>query len=204
MSIIAVTPRVVTDNATGERRDALDQRWSKFLLACGLVPVIVPNCVDCARRLLTLLPLRGVLLTGGNDLSSYGGDAPERDEVEEFLMREAMNGRYPLLGVCRGMQLVQHFLGVALQRVEGHIASHQRILVEGITQEVNSFHRFGATATVPDLKIRAIAADGVIEAVRHCQRRVAGVMWHPEREDPFAERDLVYVRRFFANEREDE
>jgi N5-(cytidine 5'-diphosphoramidyl)-L-glutamine hydrolase len=199
MRLIAVTQRVVIDAGSGERRDALDQRWPRFLLRCGLVPVVVPNCVRAARRLAARLPIRGVLLTGGNDLAAYGGDAPERDETEAFFLRHALAGGRPLLGVCRGMQMIQHFLGVPLVQVEGHVAVRHRVQGEGVAGEVNSFHRLAATASVPDLVVRAVAPDGVIEAVRHHRRRVAGVMWHPEREEPHAAADIAYVRNFFLN-----
>jgi putative glutamine amidotransferase len=197
--LIAVTQRVVVDAATGERRDALDQRWPRFLLRCGLLPVAVPNCPRAARRLAARLPIRGVLLTGGNDLAAYGGDAPERDETEEFFLRRALASGRPLLGVCRGMQVIQHFLGVPLARVEGHAGLRHGVQGEGVAGEVNSFHRLGATGSVADLEVRAVAPDGVVEAVWHRRCRVAGLMWHPEREAPPAAADVARVRDFFLN-----
>jgi putative glutamine amidotransferase len=199
MKLIAVTQRVVVDPATGERRDALDQRWPRLLLQCGLVPLIVPNCLQAAQRLAAQLPLVGVLLTGGNDLAAYGGDAPERDETEAFFLRDALAGGRPLLGVCRGMQMIQHFLGVPLVRVEGHVAFRHRLRGEGPGREVNSYHRLGARTSVPDLEVQATASDGVIEAVQHRCRRVAGIMWHPEREEPATAADLALLRSFFSS-----
>ncbi len=81
MKLIAVSQRVDI-SASGERRDALDQRWFSFLSKCKLLPILIPNCLESAKSIVKLLQLGGVLLTGGNDLSSYGGDAPERDETE--------------------------------------------------------------------------------------------------------------------------
>jgi len=204
MKLIAVTQRVVVDPATGERRDALDQRWPRLLLQCGLVPLIVPNCLRAAQRLAARLPLEGVLLTGGNDLAAYGGDAPERDETEAFFLRDALAGGRPLLGVCRGMQMIQHFLGVPLVRVEGHVALRHRVRGEGSSREVNSYHRLGAWTSVPDLEVQATAPDGVIEAVQHRRRRVAGIMWHPEREEPATAADLALLRSFFSSAGEGE
>lgn len=204
MKLIAVTQRVVVDPATGERRDALDQRWPRLLLQCGLVPVIMPNCLQAARRLLAQLPLAGVLLTGGNDLAAYGGDAPERDETEAFFLRDALESGRPLLGVCRGMQMIQHVLGVPLVQVEGHVAVRHRVRGVAADREVSSFHRMGARTSVADLEVQAVAADGVIEAVRHRHRRVVGVMWHPEREEPATTADLAQLRSFFVSQGEDE
>jgi N5-(cytidine 5'-diphosphoramidyl)-L-glutamine hydrolase len=202
MKLIAVTQRVVVDPATGERRDALDQRWPRLLLQCGLIPLLVPNCLPAAQRLAAQLPLEGVLLTGGNDLAAYGGDAPERDETEAFFLRDALAGGWPLLGVCRGMQMIQHFLGIPLVRVEGHVALRHRLSGEASGQDVNSYHRLGARTSVADLEVQATAPDGVIEAVRHRRRRVAGIMWHPEREEPATAADLAQLRSFFSSQGE--
>jgi hypothetical protein len=74
MRTVAVTQRVAVDPPHGTRRDCLDQVWVKFLLACGLLPIPVPNSVDAALTIGG--QASGILLTGGNDLAAYGGDAP--------------------------------------------------------------------------------------------------------------------------------
>ena len=123
MNLIAVSQRVDVDSQFGERRDCLDQAWIKFMMACGLTPIPVPNEAEAARSLCSGVPVDGILLTGGNDLSSYGGDAPERDATENALMDIAEDRALPLLGVCRGMQMIQHRFGIRLKRVAGHIAA---------------------------------------------------------------------------------
>lgn len=198
MSFIAVTQRVVLETHTGERRDALDQRWAPFLLACGLHPVVLPNHLATARGLLHNLPIRGVLLTGGNDLVAYGGDAPERDEVENELLDAALRRDLPLLGVCRGMQLIQHRFGVPLVRVEGHVRTRFPIEFAGHSREINSYHCYGAIQSVPELEVLCQTSDGVIKAIRHSSAAVAGIMWHPEREQPFNSGDLEFFRTWFA------
>ena len=198
MSLIAISQRVAVDPRHGERRDCLDQAWAGFMLACDLTPVAVPNEVEVARSLCETLPLRGILLTGGNDLANYGGDAPERDATENALIDFADQKALPLLGVCRGMQMIQHRLGVRLKPVTGHVARQQVISIEGEPAKVNSYHNFGATETAPPLETWAIAADGVIKAIRHPNHRVMGIMWHPERLSPFAQRDISLFQRFFG------
>ncbi len=194
---IAVSQRVVIDPIHDERRDALDQRWAQFLLRCGLIPVPVPNQLKAAHRLLETVMVEGILLTGGGDLADYGGDTPERDETERLMIQFGRDKGLPVLGVCRGMQMIQTFFGVDLHVVDGHVATLHSICIEGKPVEVNSYHRFAATETVPDLEILAVAADGIVEAVRHRQERIHGVMWHPERAVPFARRDISFFRRFF-------
>src|SRR5271165_6978792 len=105
MKTVAITQRVEVVPGFGERRDCLDQAWTRFLAACGLLPVLVPNVTDVALALCERANVSGVLLTGGNDLAALGGDAPERDAVENALLDFAEQHKLPVLGVCRGMQL---------------------------------------------------------------------------------------------------
>jgi putative glutamine amidotransferase len=197
MSLIAISQRVAIDSKINERRDCLDQAWTKFALACGFTLIPVPNEPDAARSLCSVLPLRGIVLTGGNDLSAYGGDAPERDTTENLLIDIAEDRALPVLGVCRGMQMIQCRFGIRLERVEGHVASHQTISIDGKLAEVNSYHNFGAAETRPPLEAWAFAKDGVIKAVRHTSKRMMGIMWHPERFSEFAPRDISLFRQFF-------
>ncbi len=197
MKTVAVTQRVVVDPPHGTRRDCLDQVWVKFLLGCGLVPIPIPNSVDAALPICE--KVNGIVLTGGNDLSAYGGDAPERDQTETALLDFAEKRDLPVLGVCRGMQMILHHCGNRLEKVQGHVAPRQRISIDGQSVEVNSFHNFGAMEVSPPLMTWAIAEDGVIEAVRHVGRRMIGVMWHPERFDPFAASDVALFSRFFES-----
>jgi gamma-glutamyl-gamma-aminobutyrate hydrolase PuuD len=200
MSLIAISQRVAVDTQFGERRNCLDQLWTKFMMACGLTPIPVPNEAEAARSLCGALPLSGILLTGGNDLSAYGGDAPERDTTENALIDIAQGRNLPVLGVCRGMQMIQHRLGIRLGRVTGHVARRQVISIDGKPAEVNSYHNFGATETRPPLEAWAYADDGVIKAVRHANGRIMGIMWHPERLSPFASRDISFFQQFFGSQ----
>jgi putative glutamine amidotransferase len=196
MKTVAVTQRMVVDPPHGTRRDCLDQVWVKFLLGCGLLPIPIPNSVDAALNICD--NVHGIVLTGGNDLAAYGGDAPERDQTETALLELAERRDLPVLGVCRGMQMIQHRFGARLERVQGHVAPRQRISIDGRSVEVNSFHNFGATEVHPPLKTWAIADDGVIKAVRHAGRPMIGVMWHPERREPFAADDVALFSGFFG------
>jgi N5-(cytidine 5'-diphosphoramidyl)-L-glutamine hydrolase len=197
MTAVAVTQRVAVDPQHGERRDCLDQMWTKFLLECGLLPMPVPNCAEAALRICE--NVQGIVLTGGNDLTAYGGDAPERDATENALIDLALERDLPLLGVCRGMQMILHRFGSELEKVQGHVTQRQRITIDGRSVEVNSFHNFGARQVCAPLKSWAIADDGVIEAVRHAQHRILGVMWHPERREPFAMEDVTLFTEFFES-----
>ncbi len=197
MKIVAITQRVAVVPQYGERRDCLDQAWPRFIAACGLLPLPLPNVPEVALELFGRAEVAGLVLTGGNDLAALGGDAPERDATENALLDAAEASGVPVLGVCRGMQLIQQRCAVPLRRVQGHVMARQRIDIEGEETEVNSYHNFAASESRPPLEVWALARDGIVKAVRHSARPVTGIMWHPERNAPFDARDIALFRRIF-------
>jgi putative glutamine amidotransferase len=194
---VAVTQRVAVLPERAERRDCLDQAWSRFLAACDLLPLLIPNVPEVARSLLDGRDVAGLVLTGGNDLASVGGDAPERDAVENALLDSAEQRALPVIGVCRGMQLLQQRSGVSLRRVEGHVTARQTIQIEGRATQVNAYHCFAGFESRPPFSSWAVAADGVIKAIRHQSLPITGIMWHPERMTPPAQADIALFRRVF-------
>jgi gamma-glutamyl-gamma-aminobutyrate hydrolase PuuD len=102
-----------------------------------------------------------------------------------------------VIGVCRGMQVIQERYAVPLRRIQGHVMRRQTIDIEGKETEVNSYHHFGASESRPPLNAWAHARDGIVKAIRHSEQPVTGIMWHPERITPFAERDIALFRDVF-------
>jgi N5-(cytidine 5'-diphosphoramidyl)-L-glutamine hydrolase len=198
MKAIAITQRVSVVPGYGERRDCLDQAWTKFLAACGVLPVLLPNIAETALALCQRAGIAGLVLTGGNDLAVLGGDAPERDAVENALLDLAERRGLPVLGVCRGMQVIQQRFAIPLWRVEGHVAQRQVIRIDGERKEVNSYHHFAAFDSRPPLDVWAVADDGVVKAIRHSAQPITGIMWHPERFAPFAAADVALFRQVFG------
>lgn len=200
MKLVLVSQRVDVLVDRGERRDALDQRLTEWLASHGFLSVPVPNCPERVEALWTQLQPAAVVLSGGNDLAKYGGDAPERDAVERALLARAIAERVPLFALCRGAQLLLDAFGNRLERVAGHVGTRHRLVVEGGEVEVNSYHQWGCRSLDAPLEVLARSEDGVIEAFFHPQLPLLGVMWHPEREDPFAELDGLLLNRCLNKE----
>ncbi|MDR0881094.1 MAG: gamma-glutamyl-gamma-aminobutyrate hydrolase family protein [Candidatus Adiutrix sp.] len=158
--------------------------------------------------------LDGLILSGGGDLAPPPGAANlefyqqtdrSRDIWESALLAAALALDKPVLGICRGLQLLNVALGGTLwadlptQR-PGPVAHRQTwprsrgshpVTLEagsklaGILQfpaiTVNSGHHQGVTTPAPSLAVAARAEDGLIEALEHREARfVLGVQWHPE------------------------
>lgn len=186
------------------------------VLKAGGIPFIIPPFEDEDVLVKLLDEVDGILLTGGADINplflheepikELHGINPHRDRQELLLTRLAANRQLPLLGICRGMQVMNAALGGVLyqdihvqmegvrikhsQDLERSFASHTvkiepDTLLEKILQAdsvaVNSFHHQAVKEPAPGFKLSARAADGVIEAIESCAyKSMLGVQWHPE------------------------
>lgn len=200
MKPIWITQRVTHEARYQESRDALDNAWIKLLLEAGYFVQLVPNNVEWLQLALKqALPCAGILLTGGNDLASVGGDAPHRDQLETALLHYALSENLPVLGVCRGMQLIASEFGAELIAVEHQVQPQQTNIIEGEPRAVNSYHQW-ALAQVPN-DFRVTAWDEkyqVIKGIQHLTQPIFGVMWHPERIVPFSKYDIGFIQRVFS------
>lgn len=221
-----VRPRIaiVADRRTasfGAWKDVeLASVWMHYVEAideAGGIPVIVPlaRCFD-SDPALALEAIDGLLLTGGRDMdaASYGaqpdpanedGD-PLRDRIELAIAREALDRDMPILGVCRGMQLLNVALGGGIDQ---HLADPDRIhraaepgafvdhpidVVAGTRlatilgddpADVRSHHHQGVEPLAERLTVSARSPDGLVEAAEDPDRAFCvAVLWHPEENLP--------------------
>ncbi len=167
-----------------------------------------------------------LLLPGGGDLdpalygqANQGSEEPDRarDERELALCRQFIEEKRPVLGICRGAQVLTVALGgTLLQQIEGHSRlpnGADRIhetrtagLLTGLygpSCAVNSAHHQAVDQLPPDCRILQISEDGVIEAFCHNTLPLLAVQWHPERlcgrfARPDAVSGLPLLRAFLA------
>jgi len=206
MKKILITQRVDYISSHDEHRDALDQRWVSLMLAAKLFPVSVANNLLLVEHMLANEQFDGLLLTGGNSLVDYGGDSIVRDRVENYLISWAIKHQIPVLGVCRGMQLIQHYFHSPLQPVPDHIGVKKQLHIVaddriarkfGKLGTVSVFHHLGTYTCHPPLRTIAKSNDDVVMAIRHESLAIHGVMWHPEREKGMTNRHIEYLRTIF-------
>ena len=194
MRIVTVSQRVDTFPERNEARDGLDQRLATFVTICGYVPVPVPNSLGgVIREWLDIVRPADIVLSGGNDIGMY----VERDNTEHALLVYAEEHHLPLLGICRGMQMMANWAGTGLRSVQGHLRTRHRLSGE-ITGDVNSYHGFSLTACPDGFEVLAKSEDGEIEAIRHRSLPWEGWMWHPERESNFSEHDIQRLKALFS------
>jgi putative glutamine amidotransferase len=194
---------------------SLSAVWSHYVEAldqAGAAPVIFPVVATYVEEPEVALELiDGLLLTGGRDLDAGSSGAaadpandqsdPLRDRVELALARAAIDRELPLLGVCRGMHLLNVALGGGIDQhlddpqgihraKPGTFTSHPVEVVAGSRLEtilgtreavVRSHHHQGVEPLAPALAASAHAADGLVEAAEgSADAYCVAVLWHPE------------------------
>jgi len=193
LNLIAVSQRVDFYPERDEIRDAVDQKLIDFIVLSGGLPVPVPNTLgNSLEEWVARIKPSGIVLSGGSDI----GKVEKRDITELFLLNYAKENRLPLLGLCRGMQMMTVWAGGRLRKVPGHIGGRHDI--DGFIQNsVNSYHEYSIGECPQEFEILARANDDVIEAVKHKYLPWEGWMWHPERDKAFDPINIERVRSLF-------
>ncbi len=219
--IIGVTASMGVPHPMPDDNWGKDPRWNvnctyiEAIQAFNGSPLILPSIPKKKEILKYLSVIDGLLLTGGGDIGPliYGDNPrkelgsvdPDRDEFEYEIIKLAMERDLPILGICRGAQILNVSAGGDLYQniyseVEGVIKHYQNaprwagthnIEIESGSQlkdmigeenvAVNSFHHQAIKEVAPGFNVSARAQDQIIEGIE-CQGLsfVIGVQWHPE------------------------
>lgn len=193
VSRVGLTMRIAEASGYTEPRDAIAQDWPRFLKIA--LPdtqwLFVPNLeAKESVRFCESWNINRLILTGGQDI----GEALLRDETETELLNWAERCKHPVLGICRGMQLMAAWAGTPCRQAVGHVATRHRVSGE-INREVNSYHSQAVYDCPDGFVVTARAGDGTIEAMRHTSLPWSGWMWHPERANPPAREDALALQK---------
>lgn len=204
---IGISLRVVNAQNYDEKRDALSQDWPIFLEKINLNPIFIPNSLSDIKSYLIDMHIDGLILSGGDNL----GDYPERDKTEKELLDYAVQNKIPVLGVCRGMQIINDYFGGSIEQSQNsqHIRKNHPVEITNVnflsffnsdSILVNSFHYnlIRRNTLGKNLKPFAIMkSDDTIEGFSHVNLPIFGVMWHPERDQNKTSESLF--RQVFQN-----
>ena len=213
LKLIGVSPRLLTEEGTEKEfanRNYLDQLLK---YNCNVIMLTLNN-----PKLEEVLALcDGFLITGGADINpQYFGEEnlglskeviADLDTVDKQIIDFAVKNKKPVLGICRGHQALNVFMGGTLYQDIGD--DHRRILqnheVKTIPNEVlnfdeeilvNSYHHQAVNKPAPGMQVIAYHADGTAEAIVHESLPFIGIQWHPERL-PEAKSTKVIFDKFF-------
>lgn len=215
--IIGISSNIVINNSqpfNGSKQLKLFYEYVQSVIDAGGTPLILPNTTDLSIIDSYINIIHGLILTGGSDINplkykeepkrKLGHVSNERDFFEFYLLREAMKNNIPILGICRGIQVINVFNGGSLyqdisyikdsyikhvQDSEPSIPSHSIYIYKdtnlynilGDSALVNSYHHLAVKDLAPNFKVSAISKDGVIEGIESITEPfIMGVQWHPE------------------------
>ncbi|MEJ6471390.1 gamma-glutamyl-gamma-aminobutyrate hydrolase family protein [Fusobacterium animalis] len=216
-AIIGISSSIIVDNSgsfAGYKRAYVNKDYVDAVIRAGGVPLIIPFSTDKEVIISQAQLIDGLILSGGHDINPYnygqepsqkiGETFPERDTYEMILLEESKKRNIPILGICRGFQLINVAAGGTLYQdlslIPGNILKHNQVSnptlkthkveikensfissIFGKETMVNSFHHQVIDKVANDFIVVAKASDGVVEAIEHkTYKFLVAVQWHPE------------------------
>lgn len=200
----------------GDNNSKLAENYYKSVVAVGGVPVIIPVTDDLATIEAIVSRLDGILLSGGGDMHPrYYNEEPIpengtpdelRDRYDVSLIKSAVEYQLPVLGICRGMQVINTVFGGSLyqdinvqyadkkpmchsQNEERSITTQTASVVTDSllysivscnTLPINSIHHQAVKRIADGFRAVAFADDGICEEIESLYYPILGVQWHPE------------------------
>ena len=213
---VAITMRTVETKEYVELRDALSHDWVVYLESCGYIPLLIPSRLKDVETYVKELGCEALILGNGenvelkkNSSGKWAGSA--RDITEAKLLDWAIANKKPVLGVCRGMQLINCYFGGKLEgEIDGHVTKSHTVTITmdyfkefygSDKLEVNSYHRCAVKENHLGAGLLAWAVkDDIIEGFIHETHPILGIEWHPERQKPMSEHDRLLIEKFFNSD----
>lgn len=183
---IGITQRLTEEKKYKELRETLALEWGNLFSNSILFKDFLPLALSYEIDFNHYAPyLKAVILSGGNDLSAFSDDilSKKRDAYEMKIVEYCLKTDTPLLGICRGAQMIAYYFNSTLEKLSHHIGDHQVILNDRSSFISNSFHNYAIINLGKNLEILARAKDQSIEAFKHKDKSIFGLMWHIERKN---------------------
>lgn len=191
---ILVSMRICENQSYHEVRDAVSHDWLTLFNKLEVLPILIPNNCTNIEQYFDITGIRGLLLTGGNNVADESSIfSLQRDKVEEELLKVAISKKIPIFGVCRGLQMINQYFGGKISKInpEIHVNRFHKIqftesylkFSTGDEMLVNSYHDFGIyhSDLSKELIPFAISEEGLVEGARHHSHNIIAIQWHPER-----------------------
>lgn len=231
MKKIGISARIAIDSSERSknyRMVAVADNYVKSVLMAGAVPLVLPVVDDINVIEEQLKLLDGLILSGGEDVNPtlYGEEhlikngvpSIERDTFDLALIKKAIELKIPILGICRGCQILNVAAGGTLYQDLSYkenitlkhdqfgnhsVGTHKVQITEnsflgelyGNSLWVNSFHHQAVKELAPIFEVSALSSDNVIEAYESRDKRhlMMGIQWHPEMMTAGGDKEMLKI-----------
>ncbi|HHQ5666825.1 TPA: gamma-glutamyl-gamma-aminobutyrate hydrolase family protein [Clostridioides difficile] len=216
--IIGISGNLLIDEGgmfPGYERAYVNNDYIQSVVMCKAIPYIVPIVYDDEIIKEQVSNIDALILSGGQDVNpliwkeephnKLGAISPKRDSFDMKLLKHALDMKKPVLGICRGEQIINVTEGGSLYQdlslIEGAYIKHNQQHLSNVPAHtvqikegtklyeilgekevlVNSFHHLVVNKVAPGYIVSATSKDGLIEAIeKEGSEFVIGIQWHPE------------------------
>jgi len=210
---IGISTRRTSNYTYIDIRDALSRDWTEYINKILPESILIPflNHPKMVYNMLNQLSFDACILSNGENW----GEDPLRDETEMILIKECIKHKIPLIGICRGLQVLNIFFkGVVEKNIQkkfhiSHVTAEHKIKIvdkklKCISEEqifsVNSYHNNGVLLDGLSKEFRpfALANDIVVEGFYHQSFPLLAIQWHPERTNNSHDFNKNLITTFFT------
>ena len=168
--------------------DFIDHYWLNYFEKKNINYYLVPNKKKLSQKKIEEINL--LIIPGGNDVSNSLNTSKIRNIIETNLIKICFKKKIPILGICRGAQLLNKSFGGKIKKVKKHMRTRHNIsfvnkeIVKKKLLNVNSFHNDGIKKNDLSKVFKMLASDmdDNVEMFISKDKKMIGTMWHPERE----------------------
>ena len=168
--------------------DFIDHYWLNYFEKKNINYYLVPNKKKLSKKKIEEINL--LIIPGGNDVSNSLNTSKIRNSIEINLIKICFKKKIPILGICRGAQLLNKSFGGKIKKVKKHMRTRHNIsfinkeIVKKELLNVNSFHNDGIKKNDLSKVFKMLASDKDenVEMFISKDKKIIGTMWHPERE----------------------
>ena len=168
--------------------DFIDHYWLDYFEKKNINYYLVPNKKKLSKKKIKEINL--LIIPGGNDVSNVLKTSNIRNIIEKNLIKICFKKKIPILGICRGAQLLNKSFGGKISKIKKHMRTRHNIFftnrefIKKNFLNVNSFHNDGIKKNDLSKSFKVLASDKHknIEMFISNNKKIIGTMWHPERE----------------------
>ena len=197
MKNILISSKIIKDNYNSIGQ-FLDNDWINFFKNKD-VNLLLFTKLNSKHKL--KINFDAVIISGGNDLLEIKKNKLNiiREKIDKNLFQLAIEKKKPILAICKGFQFINRFYGGKYKKTTNHVKKNHKIFInknflylkKNQVLSVNSYHNYKVTNLAKNMNEIATAVDGSVEIAIHKNRKILGLMFHPER----ANKSNGYVKK---------